>query len=152
LKLYGEMHRFLPVLAMWVGARVTEIPVRDHPRQGGRSNYGLARVFKVVLDLLTLKFLVSFGTRPSYVFGGAGLLLLASGAALGTFVVVRAVLWHGVWVSPMLFLMAIALICGLQCLLMGILAEFVVRLYHESQNRPTYLVKQRIHAAVPRSV
>lgn len=144
-KLYGEMHRFLPVLAMWVGARVTEIPVADHPRRHGRSHYGLARVFKVLLDLLTLKFLVSFGTRPSYVFGGMGLGLLAIGTALGTWIVARAVLWHGVWVSPLLFLMAIAVICGIQCLLMGILAEFVIRLYHESQHRPAYLVKSRMH-------
>ncbi len=147
LKLYGEMHRFLPVLAMWGGARVTEIPVSDQPRCRGRSKYGVMRTFKVLLDLLTLKFLASFGTRPSYVFGGAGLVLLALGGAIGVLVSARAVFWGGEWVSPMLFLMVIALICGLQCLLMGILAEFVVRLYHESRQQPAYLLKSGVRSA-----
>jgi glycosyltransferase involved in cell wall biosynthesis len=142
VRLYGEMHRFVPIYAAWQGARVTELPVRHHPRQYGKSKYGLERVFKVVLDLLVVKFLDRQFVKPIYVFGGFGLFsfALAGLAALYMFYLKFA---EGVSMiqTPLPLLSAMALLVGVMSVLMGLLAEMLVRVYFESQNRSPYLVR-----------
>ncbi len=142
VRLYGEMHRFVPIYAAWQGARVTELPVRHHPRRYGKSKYGLERVFKVVLDLLVVKFLDRQFVKPIYVFGGFGLFsfALAGVAALYMFYLKFA---EGVSMiqTPLPLLSAMALLVGVMSVLMGLLAEMLVRVYFESQNRSPYLVR-----------
>ncbi len=145
LKLYGEMHRFLPAYAIWLGAKVTEVEVSHYPRSSGKSKYGLGRTFKVILDLFTTKFLVTFGTKPSYVFGGAGIVLFLIGILIAIFVLIRALCFTGIWVSPLIFVMTICIITGIQFILMGLLGEIAVRTYHESQNKPPYLIAKRLN-------
>ncbi len=143
IRLYGEMHRFIPIFAAWAGARVAEIEVRHHPRVAGESKYGLLRTFKVLLDLITIKFLGSYSTKPMYLFGGLGFLSFCAGGvmALATlyqrfFEAVRA---HR---NPLLLLSVFFLLVGLQFILFGLIGELIVRTYHESQGKPTYLLKQ----------
>jgi hypothetical protein len=142
-RLYGEMHRFLPALAYQSGARITEIPVRHHPRVSGRSKYGLRRTFKVLLDLLTVKFLSVWSTKPSYVFGGCGAVFCSLGSL---FVVWTAYerLVNGVYVyrQPALLVGVFLFTIGFNLILLGLLAELIVRTYHESQSKPTYLVRE----------
>ncbi len=144
LKLYGEMHRFLPALVAQRGARILEVPVRHHARRFGVSKYGIGRTFKVVLDLLTVKFLSSYSTKPIYLFGGAGLGLFAGGFSL-----VLLMLWmkfvHGVSMilTPLPTLSAMLVILGMQSVMLGLLAELVIRTYHESQDKKIYLVRNR---------
>ena len=144
LKLYGEMHRFLPALVAQRGARVVETPVDHHPRQFGVSKYGIGRTFKVILDLLTVKFLSSYSTKPIYLFGGAGLALF-----LGGLLLVLSMLYmkfvHGVSMilTPLPTLAAMFVILGMQSFMLGLLAELVIRTYHESQDKKIYLVRRR---------
>ena len=142
--LYGEMHRFLPALAYQTGARIAEIPVAHHPRVSGRSKYGLGRTIKVLLDLVTVKFLSVWSTKPSYVFGGSGAVLCVAGTA---FVVWTAweKLVNGVYVyrQPSLIVGVFLFTIGLNLFLMGLLAELVTRTYHESQSKPIYHVRVR---------
>jgi glycosyltransferase involved in cell wall biosynthesis len=142
-KLYGEMHRFIPALASWSGARIAEMPVNHRPRTAGTAKYGLGRTFKVILDLITVKFLGSFSTKPIYIFGGLGL-LSAFGAILFGLIVLYQKLFFRTDMSgnPLLILTAVCIIATIQFILMGLLAELLVRTYHESQNRPTYVIKQ----------
>jgi hypothetical protein len=152
LKLYGEMHRFLPAYAHMRGARVVELEVDHHPRVHGRSKYGLGRTFKVLLDLTTLVFLKGYGTKPIYVFGGAGMFCLVTGVATGLFVLVRRLFFAGEWVSPLLFISIHLTGLAVQFLLLGLVAEMIVRTYHESQGRTTYEVRQvRERAEAPAS-
>ncbi|HET7081475.1 MAG TPA: glycosyltransferase family 2 protein [Chloroflexia bacterium] len=143
IQLYGEMHRFIPAHAAWVGARIAELPVQHHPRRYGKSKYNLTRTMKVVLDLLTVKFLGSYSTKPIYVFGGLGLITI-----LLSFLSGIVLLWNkfvnGVSMiqSPVLLLAAMLFMIGVQLILMGFLAEIGVRTYHESQAKPTYVVRQ----------
>lgn len=141
--LYGEMHRFIPALASWSGAKIAECVVNHRPRTAGKAKYGLGRMGKVVLDLMTVKFLGSFSTKPIYVFGGLGL-FTALLAILCEWVVVYQKLAHGEDMSgnPLLLLGAVLFITTVQFILMGLLAELLVRTYHESQNRPTYVIKE----------
>jgi glycosyltransferase involved in cell wall biosynthesis len=143
IHLYGEMHRFIPAHAAWVGATITEVPVQHHPRIHGRSKYGIARTMKVVLDLLTVKFLGSYSTKPIYVFGGLGF----SSITLSVVSIVIALLDKFVnnvslIQSPLLLLSAMLFIIGIELVLMGFLAEISVRTYHESQSKPTYVVRR----------
>lgn len=140
-KLYGEMHRFIPALASWNGARICETVVNHRPRTAGAAKYGLGRTFKVILDLITVKFLGSFSTKPIYVFGGLGL-LTGTGAMLSGLLVLYQKLAHGFSMNrnPLLYLTALLITATIQFILMGLLAEMLVRTYHESQNRPTYVV------------
>lgn len=147
LRLYGEMHRFIPAWAHMRGARVLEVPVKHHPRLHGTSKYGLGRTFKVLLDLSTLVFLKGYGTKPIYVFGGSGLLCLASGVLIGLYVIVRRVFMGGDWLSPLLFVSIHLTGLAVQFMLMGLIAEMIVRTYHESQARPTYEVRDEISCA-----
>lgn len=143
VNLYGEMHRFIPAYLAQVGARVTELPVNHLPRVRGKSKYGIMRTGKVILDLLTVKFLGSFATKPIYVFGGGGLLLI-----LLSFLVGIAMVWQklalGVSMiqTPLLLLAAILFLMGFQTILMGLLCELLMRTYHESQGKRTYVVRQ----------
>jgi glycosyltransferase involved in cell wall biosynthesis len=142
-RLYGEMHRFIPALASWSGARIAECVVNHRPRTAGKAKYGLARTFKVVLDLMTVKFLGSFSTKPIYVFGGLGL-FTALLAILFAWLVVYQKIEHKTDMSgnPLLLLSAVLVITTVQFILMGLLADQLVRTYHESQNRPTYVIRE----------
>lgn len=141
-KLYGEMHRFIPAFAGAVGARIIEVPVRHHPRRFGKTKYGLNRTLKVLLDLFTVKFLVSFAHKPIYLFGGAGMALIMPGMALLAFLVIRrALLPISIMGSPLFQLSIMFVILGFQSLLMGLIAELLARTYHESQAKPTYSIR-----------
>lgn len=146
VRLYGEMHRLIPIYASWAGARVAEIPVTHHPRTSGKSNYGLTRAVKVVFDLLTIKFLSSYLTKPLYLFGTAGLVCLAVSVA-SMLLALYYRFFRGVHLNrmPAATLAMILFAMGFQFILMGLLAEMVVRTYHESQNKPTYSVRERIN-------
>ncbi len=149
-RLYGEMHRFLPALAHMAGARIAEVPVRHHPRTAGRSKYGIGRTFKVLLDLLTVKFLSVWSTKPSYVFGGTGVVLCSAGT-LFVFWTAYQRLANGVYVyrQPSLVVGVFLFTIGLNLVLLGLLAELIVRTYHESQNKPVYLVRERVNFEEP---
>ena len=143
-RLYGEMHRFLPALAYQAGARITEIEVRHHPRIAGRSKYGIGRTFKVLLDLLTVKFLSVWSTKPSYLFGGSGFALCFAGSLFVAWTAYQR-LFNGVYVyrQPSLIVGVFLFTIGVNMILLGLLAELVVRTYHESQSKPVYLVRER---------
>jgi glycosyltransferase involved in cell wall biosynthesis len=144
-RLYGEMHRFIPAVAGWGGARVGEIVVNHRPRATGVAKYGLGRTFKVLLDLITVKFLGSYSTKPIYVFGGLGFLCslgaILSGLAVlyQKFISARHLAMNR---NPLLILTTLLIITSLQFVLMGLLAEMLVRTYHESQGRPIYTIRQ----------
>jgi len=146
-KLYGEMHRFIPALASWSGAKIGEVVVNHRPRTAGVAKYGFSRTFKVILDLITVKFLGSFSTKPIYVFGGLGVLSAVGALVFGGFVLYEKI-DRGFDMSgnPLLILSAVLLITTVQFILMGLLAEMLVRTYHESQNRPTYVIKEVLQA------
>jgi glycosyltransferase involved in cell wall biosynthesis len=141
-RLYGEMHRFIPIYAAAQGARVAELPVTHHPRKFGQSKYGLNRTIKVLLDLLVVKFLTKYRTRPIYLFGqaGVGLLLLAFLAGVWA---IYLKLFEGTSFiqTPLPLLVSLCTIAGLMCLLMGLLAELIMRVYYESQSKTDYRVK-----------
>jgi glycosyltransferase involved in cell wall biosynthesis len=144
--LYGEMHRFIPIYASWEGGRVAEIVVTHHPRTHGKSKYGLNRIFKVVLDLLLVKFFDRHQTKPIYIFGGFGILCLLG--SFSTFVVaIYLKLVYQVYLiqTPLLLLAVMTFLTGIMCLLMGILAEMIVRTYFEAQDKPVYLVRDVIN-------
>lgn len=150
-RLYGEMHRFIPVFAHSVGARITEVPVNHHPRMFGEAKYGLERTIKVVLDLFTVKFLVSYSSKPIYLFGGAGMVLILFSSALLLFLGVRRILIStSVLLSPIFPLAIMLLIMGFQSVLMGLIAELLVRTYYESQRKPTYRIHKTIN--LPESI
>jgi glycosyltransferase involved in cell wall biosynthesis len=141
-RLYGEMHRFIPVFAHSVGARITEIPVHHHERKFGRANYGLDRTLKIILDLFTVKFLLNYSHKPMRLFGGAGMLLISGGGFLLFYLFVRRT-FESVPVlgSPLFQLGVMFLILGFQSILMGLIAELLARTYHESQSKPTYTIR-----------
>ena len=148
VRLYGEMHRFIPIYASWAGARVTEIPVAHHARTMGKSKYGLSRTLKVVFDLMTIKFMASYQTKPLYIFGTAGLLTFGVSflsALLALLLKFASWPWHADLVQTPLPVMAmVLLVLGIQFFLMGLLAEMLVRTYHESQSKSIYAVRERI--------
>jgi glycosyltransferase involved in cell wall biosynthesis len=144
-RLYGEMHRFIPAYAYSVGAKMIEVPVSHHPRQYGKTKYGLNRTLKVILDLFTVKFLISYANKPIYLFGGAGVFLIAiSGAVLFFLMVRKFTLGIDILPSPLLQMSAMVMILGSQSILMGLIAELLARTYHESQQKPTYTVRKVI--------
>ena len=142
-RLYGEMHRFIPALANLIGARICEVPVRHHSRQFGRSKYGLKRTLKVMLDLITVKFLSDYSTKPIYFFGSIGVALSAGGVVAGL-----VTLWekyvNQVWVhnNPKILLAIFLFSLGVNFILMGLLAEIIIRTYHESQAKATYWIRE----------
>jgi glycosyltransferase involved in cell wall biosynthesis len=146
--LYGEMHRFIPIYASWAGARVAEIPVEHYARTMGKSKYGLSRTIKVVFDLMTIKFMASYQTKPLYIFGSAGLLTFALSILSALLaLLMKFASWpkHADLVqTPLPVLAMVMLVLGIQLFLMGLLAEMVVRTYHESQSKAIYAVRERI--------
>jgi len=149
-RLYGEMHRFIPALASWSGAKVTECVVNHRPRTAGKAKYGLERTVKVVLDLITIKFLGSFSTKPIYIFGGLGVVSAGAAFLSGLAVLYQKFFSHSHLAmnrNPLLVLTAVLMITTVQFILMGLLAELLVRTYHESQNRPTYVIKELLDSS-----
>ena len=146
-RLYGEMHRFIPAYATSVGAKLIEIPVHHHARKFGKTKYGLMRTFKVILDLFTVKFLLSYANKPIYLFGGMGISLIVVSSAILLFLFIRRV-WFGISVleSPFFSMSIMFVILGFQSILMGLIAELLVRTYHESQRKPTYTIRQILKA------
>lgn len=144
VSLYGEMHRFLPVLAAWVGGRVTELEVTHHPRTRGVSKYGLLRTYKVLVDLITLKFVGDFSTRPNYLFGGFGLLSLVLGFLSLDVVAYRVFVLRRLEATPLVFLMVLFFITGVLSLFIGFLAEIVIRGFYDTQRKPTYYVRETV--------
>ena len=143
VRLYGEMHRFIPIYAAWLGGKVAELPVRHHSRQFGKSNYGLERVIKVVLDLIVVKFLDSYLVKPIYVFGGFGALALATSLMSFMLMIALKFGWNISMIStPLPLLVVMTFLVGVLSVLMGLLAEILVRTYFESQKRTPYLVRQ----------
>jgi glycosyltransferase involved in cell wall biosynthesis len=153
VRLYGEMHRFIPIYAYWNGARVTEVPVQHHPRRHGSSHYGLKRIPKVLLDLVVVVFLHRFGQRPMYVFGTVGLLSTAVGFAAGAAAIYYKYFGGKSFIeTPLPLLFVMCLVTGAMCFLMGLLAELLVRTYYESQNKTTYAVSAKADSPRPDSV
>jgi glycosyltransferase involved in cell wall biosynthesis len=146
-RLYGEMHRFIPVYAHAVGAKIIEMPVNHHPRKFGKAKYGLERTIKVILDLFTVKFLLSFANKPIYLFGGTGIVLIIISTLTMIYLLVRRIIADvSVLSSPFFQLSAMFFIMGFQSILMGLIAELLARTYHESQAKPTYTVREIIES------
>jgi len=152
LKLYGEMHRFLPAIASEVGVRISEVVVNHRPRQHGESNYGISRALRVILDLITVKFLLSYSTRPLQMFGLVGIVMgMLGGVILAWLTYTKFVGHQGIGDRPLLLFGILLVFTGVQLLTLGLLAELQSRTYHESQNKPTYVVREiREPAATPR--
>lgn len=145
-RLYGEMHRFIPAFAGWVGAKIVEVPVQHHPRRYGKTKYGLERTFKVVLDLLTVKFLSSYANKPIYLFGGTGAVLFVGSIISLIYIIIRKLWFEESLVrSPLLQMSTMLFILGFQSILLGLIAELLVRTYHESQAKPTYTIRKVIN-------
>ncbi len=152
MNLYGELHRFLPALAFIEGAKITELPVRHHARRFGRSKYGLGRTFRVLMDLLTIWFMKKFLTRPMHVFGFLGLFSMLLGILLGGYLTfLKLGLGQSIGNRPLLILVVVLLLTGLQLFCFGLLGELLMRTYHESQNRPIYRVREVVGQNVKNS-
>ena len=145
-KLYGEMHRFIPALANWKGARITELVVNHRARTAGVSKYGLNRTIKVMLDLMTVRFLGSYSTKPIYVFGGLGLISMVLAFIVGIVAIFQRLVGEKLHFNKNVLVTFVVLLVmmSIQFILMGLLAEIMVRTYHESQGRPTYVVRDRL--------
>ncbi|HLE03526.1 MAG TPA: glycosyltransferase family 2 protein [Anaerolineales bacterium] len=149
-RLYGEMHRFIPAYAGSVGARIIEMPVRHHPRLHGKTKYGLERTTKVLLDLFTVKFLISYAVKPIYLFGGTGIALILPSLGVLLFLLVRRLtIGTAVLSSPLFQTSTMLIILGFQSILMGFIAELLVRTYHESQAKPTYSIRRTLNIPSP---
>ena len=150
VRLYGEMHRFIPIYASWEGGKVTELPVRHRARTAGRSKYGLTRVLKVLLDIMVVRFLDRHMTKPIYVFGGFGLAFVAVSIVSGIYALWLKFVEGVSFIStPLPLLVTLTFITGVMSLLMGLLAEMLVRTYYESQNKKTYVVKSILSGRAP---
>lgn len=145
VRLYGEMHRFIPIYASWAGARVTEIPVEHHARTMGKSKYGISRTIKVVFDMMTIKFMASYQTKPLYVFGTFGMIAFAISTIAGLWALWKK-FYEGVHFihQPLPLLCVVMLAISVQFFLMGLMAEMIVRTYHESQAKAIYTVRERL--------
>jgi glycosyltransferase involved in cell wall biosynthesis len=152
VRLYGEMHRFLPALAYAAGGRVTEIPVSHHARRYGQAKYGISRTFKVFLDIVAVRFLMSYSTRPIHIFGLLGLLsFVAGGAMLLYLAVVRLLLQQSIANRPLTLLGILLTMLGVQLVTSGLLAELVIRTYYESQGKPIYTIREELPQKTPTS-
>lgn len=145
LRLYGEMHRFIPAVASWYGVRIAEIETTHHSRLRGKSKYGISRTIKVLLDLITVKFLQSFSTKPMQFFGPMGMVFGVAGVGISLYLSIEK-LFRGIHIGgrPLLLLGALLIIVGVQFIGMGLLGEMLVRVYHESQKKPIYAIKKII--------
>ena len=144
VRLYGEMHRFIPIYASWAGARVAEIPVDHHARTMGKSKYGISRTIKVVFDLMTIKFMASYGTKPIYVFGTFGMIAFFLSMIAGIWSIVLKFYGTSFILTPLPVIAVVMLAISMQFFLMGLLAELLVRTYHESQNKAIYAVREKV--------
>ncbi len=143
IKLYGEMHRFIPAIASWVGATVCEVETTHHPRRFGTSKYGLSRTIRVLLDLITVKFLQSFSTRPIHAFGPPGLFMTGGGFLIALYLTYRKFFFgESIGGRPLLLLSVLLMILGVELIVMGLLGEMLTRIYHESQDKPIFVVKK----------
>lgn len=143
IHLYGELHRFIPAVASSVGVTVAEIPVNDRARRFGSSKYGIGRTFRVILDLMTVRFILSYSTRPLQIFGGIGLLMGAGGFLVGLYLTyLKLVLGQNIGDRPLLILVVMLVILGVQMISIGLVAEIVVRTYHEAQQKPIYMIRE----------
>jgi glycosyltransferase involved in cell wall biosynthesis len=147
VRLYGEMHRFIPVYAKWSGARITEQVVRHHARKEGKSKYGLGRTLKVLLDLMTVKFLGDYSTKPLYLFGFWGVICIMLGVLSGVVTLIEKFINPESYAhrNPLLLLAVMLFVVGMQLIGMGLLAELLVRTYHESQHKAVYLVSEEVN-------
>lgn len=146
VQLYGELHRFIPALANQVGGTVTEVPVNHYARQFGTSKYGISRTIRVMLDLITVWFLGSYATRPLHVFGTMGLLSVAVGMlSIFYLIFVKFYYLQEIGTRPLLMFAILLVVVGVQLVTMGLLAEMIIRTYHESQNKPIYIVREMIN-------
>lgn len=141
IRLYGEMHRLLPLYAAMRGASVAEVEVLHNPRLTGKTHYGWSRVFKVSLDLITVRFFEKYSTKPIYFFGSVGVGFFILGIITGAMVVIRKIFFKGIWISPLLFISLMFVTMGIQLILMGLLAEVIIRIYYKSQSEDTYIIK-----------
>jgi glycosyltransferase involved in cell wall biosynthesis len=150
VKLYGELHRFIPALASWMGIRVIEVPVNHNSRQHGHSKYGLRRVVKVLLDLLMVKFLLDYATRPIQIFGLFGLISFIAGSALAAYLaILRLFFGQPLANRPVLLLAVLLVTLGMQLVVMGLLGEMIVRTYHEAQDKPIYVIRRVLDKEPP---
>ena len=142
IKLYGEMHRFIPIYSYWHGAKIAEVVVNHKPRVHGKSKYGMIRIFKVLLDLITIKYLGSYSTKPIYFFGGSGIILILSSLALFAVTIYQKI-FLSVWVhrNPVFLLSIFLFIVGVQFLFFGLIAEIMIRTYYESTDTKTYRIR-----------
>ena len=141
INLYGEMHRFIPAVASWYGIKVAEVEVTHHTRKYGKSKYGISRTIKVILDLITVKFLQSFSTRPLQAFGPIGLLSTFAGFIISLYLTIQKLSGHSIGGRPLLLLGVLLIIVGIQLIGMGLIGEMLVRVYHESQKKPIYALR-----------
>jgi glycosyltransferase involved in cell wall biosynthesis len=145
VQLYGELHRFIPALASWMGVRVAEVPVSHHPRRFGKSKYDLSRTITVLLDLLTVKFLLSYSTRPMQIFGLLGLISFVLGTIIAAYLsFIRLFFGSPIADRPLLLLAILLIFVGVQLITMGLLGELTMRTYHEAQGKTIYMVKETL--------
>jgi glycosyltransferase involved in cell wall biosynthesis len=145
IHLYGELHRFIPAVASAIGVTVAEVPVNDRARRFGSSKYGISRTFRVFLDLITVRFLLGYATRPLHVFGGIGLLLAGLGFLFGIYLTfVKLALGENIGNRPLLILAVLLVILGVQMVSMGLLGEMITRTYYEAQDKPIYVVREQL--------
>jgi glycosyltransferase involved in cell wall biosynthesis len=144
LGLYGELHRFIPVLAVMQGGRITEVPVAHHPRVHGQSKYGLGRTFKVISDLLLMVFFKKYFRRPIHFFGPLGMVLFFSGTLISLYLLAVKIIGQDIWGRPLLLLGITLVLAGIQFLTFGIIAELMIRIYFESQQKQTYAIREII--------
>jgi glycosyltransferase involved in cell wall biosynthesis len=149
MRLYGELHRFIPDMASWVGVTMAEVPVNHRPRRFGRSKYGISRTIRVLLDLITVRFLLSYSTRPIHVFGSVGMVAALVGVALGVYLtMLKLFTGQNIGSRPLLMLAVLLVLVGVQMVAMGLLGELIVRTYHESQDKPIYTVREIVDHSV----
>lgn len=142
IHLYGELHRFIPALASWMGVRIAEVPVNHRPRLHGKSKYGLSRTVHVLLDLATVSFLLNYAARPMQLFGGLGLLAFLAGFGIAAYLSILKLLFHeSIGNRPLLLFGVVLLVVGVQFVTMGLLGELIIRAYHESQGKPIYAIR-----------
>jgi len=145
IRLYGDLHRFIPAIVSYFGVQIAEVPVNYRPRQFGKSKYGIGRTVRVLLDLMTVRFLLSYSTRPIHIFGLLGLLSIALGVAIGVYLTIIKVLYGAALAERPLLLFAILLVMvGVQLVTMGLLGEMIIRTYYESTKKPIYAVREEL--------
>ena len=148
IRLYGELHRFIPAIASWQGVAVAELPVHHEARRFGKSKYGISRTVRVVLDLLTVRFLLSYGTRPMQIFGLLGLLASGLGVAIGAYLSwIKLAYGAAIADRPLLLLAVLLIVLGVQFVSLGLIGELIVRTYYETQAKPIYVVREELNGA-----